>query len=120
MVAIRILNFTDRVRDCRIRQQIRKENNITIGRHIQLFDDQSPPVKLTAKDPICTNERPIRIDADRIFVDTVWLRGEKLWEFCEREGFDSPQSLTDNMAQRYGLPFNGFVINWDWDLKNGR
>lgn len=113
--------FAEAVESGRKRQTIRRQARCMAGDKIQLYTGQRTKSCRKLGDAVCTRVRPVRIEATQMFLDGERLLagnaerdelGDRDNDFARKDGFDGFCELSDWFANRYGLPFEGFVVSW--------
>lgn len=70
--------------------------------------------RVTRVDTINVEETSMKLNGRQVFSILHCRDAEQTDnEFAEAEGFEDFMSMADFLAERYGLPFEGFVIHWE-------
>ncbi len=90
------------------------------GVALQLYTGMRSKSCRKLRDAVCTAVTPVRIKGAE-----MWLDGKLLdvdahnrqaagsdGAFARRDGFDSYSDMAEWFRARYGLPFDGFVVEW--------
>lgn len=115
------LNFQQRFApdvEARIKKtSIRAKDRFKVGNPIQLYTGMRTKQcrKLSDVDPICQAVKPIRIEYDGVFTEGHLMLPQTIETIAKMDGFDSIASFIDFFRQTYGLPFDGYLIRWDWE-----
>ncbi len=125
MVAINFMpQFADDVEDGIKTQTIRQKARCKRGDKLQLYTGMRTKSCRKLADVICTSVVPIKIDATEMFLDGRRVfAGDALRDefedrdndFAKKDGFAGYVEMADWFHEQYGpLPFEGFVIKWDF------
>lgn len=122
MVAINFQErFAEDIEDGRKLQTIRQKARCKRGDKLQLYTGQRTRKCRLLMNAVCTSVVPIRIEATEMFLDGKRLiAGSALRDeyedrdndFAKADGFGGFVEMADWFRERYGLPFEGFVIKW--------
>lgn len=111
---------------CRTIRRVRKENNPKAGDTLQLYVGLRTKECEKIADAKCTRVRPVKID-----YYGVVLNGKSLYagdapayqggidpegydgDFARADGFDTFLDMAAFFKARYGLPFEGQLIEWE-------
>lgn len=88
---------------------IRKTKRGAIGRMMQLYVGQRTKDCRLIKEVPCSAIYDFSINEHRL-VSCKHPDAGYLWR---QEGFDSPKEFIDFFEKRYGLPFHGFLHEWE-------
>ena len=102
-------------------QTIRRSRKrpIKAGDTLSLYTGQRSKVCLKLGVGRCVRVREIRIDEGCVALDSVILDG--FWpvmNIVKADGFDLPVDFLAFFRDRYGLPFEGVLIEWELEPKS--
>ena len=117
MVAFNFSVFLDKVENRTKRRTIRKTRRCKVGDKIQLYTGMRTRKcrKLVEDDPTCTLTIAISIyDENNLHCEGHRQSDETREGFAKADGFNSFAEMAAWFDNKYGLPFNGYVHQWDW------
>lgn len=103
-------------------QTIRTKARCKKGDNLQLYTGMRTKACRKLRDATCIRVTPIKICAIEMFLNGQRLfagdalRGEcedRDNDFAKKDGFFGFTEMAEFFEEKYGLPFEGFVIEWD-------
>lgn len=110
--------FVDAIRTGRKRQTIRKVRQrrpIQVNDTLYLYSGMRTRACQKIGAYRCVQILPIEITAHAITLDGADMLHWETDQLAHADGFASVKQLTDFFAAEYGLPFQGVVIEWEYD-----
>lgn len=104
--------FADAVEKGEKRQTIRAKARCTVGDKLQLYTGQRTRKCRKLADAVCTKVALVRI-AHTLIVDMVLLCKADMEAFAKHDGFESWADMCAWFEKNGGLPFNGYLIQWE-------
>ncbi len=117
--------FAQLIAECRKGQTIRAvwKRPIKVGQHVSLWRGlRTKNCEFMGGWPVLKVER-IKIMANRIIVDGLFLLTEQAEDLARADGFDSLWDMREWFEKQYGLPFTGVIIKWrddEWIKANSQ
>lgn len=102
-------------------QTIRQKERAKKGDRLQLYTGMRTKSCRKLTDAICTDVKPIMIDAMGITISGRRLLAGSAYrdeaedrdnDFAKKDGFEGFSELAEWFSNRYGLPFHGFITYW--------
>ena len=115
MVAINFkAKFADAVEGGEKRQTIRRTARCKPGDRLQLYTGQRTKKCRRLREVVCTDVYPIQITQTSIVVDgMIYALGSVMaYHYAKMDGFEGAPDMVEFFRKQYGLPFDGFLIEW--------
>jgi len=113
MVALNFMaKFAPAVEAGAKRQTIRRTARCKPGDALQLYTGQRTPVCRKIGEAVCWRVRPVTIAEDYLVLDGWRLPSGDAHQFARADGFVTLEKMRRFFRKQYGLPFEGFVIEW--------
>ena len=105
--------FADKVAQWEKNQTIRKTARCKIGDTLQLYTGQRTKNCQKLRDAMCTDVRSITINRGTLEIDGSVMMSDTATRFAIADGFRDYGDMVAFFERQYGLPFSGYVINWE-------
>jgi len=98
------------------RQTIRRTARCQPGDALQLYTGQRTGECRKIGEVVCRRVRPVTIAEDCLVLDGWRLPSGDAHQFARADGFVTLDKMRRFFRKQYGLPFDGFVIEW-WPVQ---
>ena len=113
MVALNFMPaFAEKVASGRKNQTIRRTARCKPGDRLQLYTGQRTAACRLLGEGICMTVQPVVISEDAIVLDGWRLPFGNRCQLAGADGFVTVEEFKAFFRKQYGLPFEGFLINW--------
>lgn len=94
-------------------RKIRKRNNASPGKALQLYTGQRTRNCRKLLDTTCKLVFPIQIfDKNLIRLEGVSYGRRRVEQIARNDGFETVEEFIEFFQEHYGLPFEGLLITW--------
>lgn len=94
-------------------QTIRRTARCKPNDDLQLYTGQRTKRCAKIMDAMCIDVRPVTIGGSSMDLDGVAQSNSEAEAFAKADGFDSYADMAKFFEKQYGLPFSGYVIEWE-------